>query len=248
MEISHSSPAGTSTTARNEQERCQVSITSPVERLMESMSLLISGFLVDHPNCSCVEVLNIVIAILRTESKLLNLETIEYCHLDHFPWKLLNDYKQGLSGVHGDNNTSDFLNDLSLDIASRWLGQEFNQMNNTVSKSVEAFKAKNISCIDNLPPAEQLIDTLFPRSMKLLFTTWIGIKRNESQKALGLQEIQSCKDDDQDCGLDSPKESRPAYTQQTFSRYPLVQLILEFAKQTLISGVAHVLYSRLIQQ
>lgn len=101
---------------------------------------------------------------------------------------------------------------------SYWVGNKFRKYKEEISQKVTEFKKRHIATIDSLPPAEKVIVELFPQAMIVLLKTWM---EDESQKPQG--------------------------DPQTFLPFPLIQLILEFANQTLVSGVSHVLYSRLIR-
>lgn len=111
-----------------------------------------------------------------------------------------------------------------LFVISRWLGREFNKFQGEIEIKATEFKKKHITSIDNLPPAHQLIDELFPECMRILLLMWMGADTEEGNQA---SQARTCA--------------------KHFSLFPCVQLILEFANQILVSGVAHVLYSRLIK-
>ncbi|KAL3856466.1 hypothetical protein ACJMK2_011220 [Sinanodonta woodiana] len=134
---------------------------------------------------------------------------------------------------------------LLLQIISDWLGKEFHSLEKEIAKRVDLFKKENINAIDNLPPSQVIIDTLFPSFMKQLIINWLGISEKSDQDNTDL----FCFEYDHDY---SPKIKKPrasvtssvtGESQSPF--YPLVQLILEFASNSLVSGVAHVVYSRL---
>jgi hypothetical protein len=105
-----------------------------------------------------------------------------------------------------------------LYVMCHWVGGEFKKCKEEISQKVTEFKKRHIATIDSLPPAERVIEELFPLSMIVLLRTWM---KDETPKT--------------------------ATESQSVLPYPLIQLILEFANQTLVSGVAHVLYSRLIR-
>ena len=115
---------------------------------------------------------------------------------------------------------------------ARWLGTEFANYHAHVNESVTAFKQKHIRCVENLPSAEVLVSEVFPSSMQTLLRCWLRVGDDaEKQNATNAERSR-----------DSVTEAVPSLT-----LFPVVQLILELANQNLLSGVAHVLYSRLIQ-
>ena len=159
---------------------------------------------------------------------------------------------------------------LALCIISKWLGKEFNKYGASIAAQVEQFKSKNIDRINDLPPAGQLVHALFPPAMCCLLQNWMGFIDNEESEQHLDHETVTChsgtSDEGNETNSDHPKsreihEPRPSKKPRQWvcdqhgdeSRertvkhlYPLIQVILEFANQTLISGVAHVLYTRLI--
>ncbi|XP_070572128.1 uncharacterized protein [Ptychodera flava] len=224
----------------NDQESCNITENKLLEEVSELLTKSSSSN-ASHPATAAI--LKSIVEIRKIESRLLN----GVMDFEHFPWKLIRDYEQGLVTFSENlphDFTVDMVHNLSLDVVCAWLGGKFKKMTTSISNNVDKFKADHISCIDNLPPAEQLIDALFPRSMKILFATWIGIKDNESQQPGDLSGNVADRASASSKTKTPQQQSQP---RQRFSRYPLVQLILEFANQTLISGTAHVLYSRLIQ-
>ncbi|KAK2837220.1 hypothetical protein Q5P01_014432 [Channa striata] len=62
----------------------------------------------------------------------------------------------------------------------RWLGQQFNAMNSSISQKVENFKVQHIEQISNLPPAEELASELFPEPMQTLLLHWMGLSEESS--------------------------------------------------------------------
>lgn len=93
---------------------------------------------------------------------------------------------------------------------SKYLGDEFKDLQPGIGERVTEFKKKHITSIDNLPPSSLLVKELFPECMRVLLLSWIG---NENR-----QDVNS-----------------------------IIQVILELVNTSLVSGVAHVLYSRLIR-
>jgi hypothetical protein len=123
-----------------------------------------------------------------------------------------------------------------LNFVSKWVGTELHKFEDKISIDVAKFMQSHIKCIDNLPPPEEIIDEIFPLCMKELIFHWMNP-----------QNIESC---DKPC--DSEFEDH-VYSQEqkrfkSCSNKPdfhVIQLILEFANNALISGVAHVVYSRI---
>ena len=132
-----------------------------------------------------------------------------------------------------------------LYVVSEWLGKEYHQLESAISKRVENFKKENLMAMDNLPPSESTIDMLFPVFMKQLLVNWLHGPRDSETVSLDWlaasafadhnysPPVKVCRTD----GSGSSCSERPLF--------PLVQLILEFATDSLVSGVAHVVYSRL---
>ncbi|XP_078083188.1 uncharacterized protein LOC144502790 [Mustelus asterias] len=58
---------------------------------------------------------------------------------------------------------------------SNWLGHQFYSANASISRQVEEFKTTHIDRITDLPPAEELVDKLFPEAMKVLLLSWMGL-------------------------------------------------------------------------
>ncbi|XP_048411887.1 uncharacterized protein si:ch211-110p13.9 [Stegostoma tigrinum] len=63
---------------------------------------------------------------------------------------------------------------------SNWLGHQFYSANGLISKQVEEFKTTHIDSITDLPPAEDLVDKLFPEAMKVLLLSWMGLDDNSA--------------------------------------------------------------------
>lgn len=98
-----------------------------------------------------------------------------------------------------------------------WAGKQFRRWKSDIETNVTDFKTTHIATIDKLPPAETVVKELFPQSMIILLTSWMDMGSTSSET------------DD-----------------KSWLPFPLMQLILELANQTLVSGVSHVLYSRLV--
>lgn len=122
-----------------------------------------------------------------------------------------------------------------LTIVSMWLGSEFNNCSTTISRRVDEFKQQHINCIDNLPPANEIVDHIFPVFMSALLLHWQGFSSIMNE----LNETQLMVEHN----YNSKKSKMEDF--HTGPNYPLIQLILEFANNALISGVAHVVFSKI---
>lgn len=151
-----------------------------------------------------------------------------------FPVQLLDKYLKTVEGSLSKNHFDiPCKRETALCIMSDWLGKQFHGMESAVSVKVDQFKKDHISCIDNLPPSENIIKTLFPVSMTQLVSNWIGLNSENV-----------CADvSDHDYG--PPEKRIRGAGLQDWSLYPVIQLLLEFANNSLVSGVAHVVYSTL---
>eukprot|EP00057_Strongylocentrotus_purpuratus_P012563 XP_011667037.1 PREDICTED: uncharacterized protein LOC100891149 [Strongylocentrotus purpuratus] len=141
------------------------------------------------------------------------------------------------------------------EVLAEWLGSKFNREISQISERVVEFKQRNIDQINNLPQAKNLVNTLFPKPMVDFIMTWLGT-RTEQRMASSDLGVTLASDLDHvegshRTGHDDHVGNRPTLgkkrTEEGNSRYPLAQFILELANQTLISGMAHVIYPRLIQ-
>ncbi|KAJ8394316.1 hypothetical protein AAFF_G00047230 [Aldrovandia affinis] len=56
-----------------------------------------------------------------------------------------------------------------------WLGRQFHAANACISRQVEGFKMQHIEHITDLPPAEELVEELFPEAMRVLLLNWMGL-------------------------------------------------------------------------
>ena len=117
----------------------------------------------------------------------------------------------------------------ALCVISRWMGTVFYELRGQLSDQASEFKRKHIGNIHNLPNADYVIDQLFPQVMKVFLLSWIDSGNHK-------------------CDMQEKDDNEPSSKLALLkSPFPLIQLILELANQTLVSGVAHVLYSRLVQ-
>lgn len=122
----------------------------------------------------------------------------------------------------------------ALNTLSRWLGEEFRKLEPAIAKRVLTFKEQHINSIDNLPPAEQVALELFPPCMVQLISAWIGLTELHSADSLQM---------DHNYGHKQKSSDKPPG--QNRNLFPIIQLILEFANNALVSGVAHVVYCQL---
>lgn len=130
-----------------------------------------------------------------------------------------------LSGGENSNNIStDFTSHL-LERTSVRLGRDFANLNSLVQKKVNRFKSENIHCIDSLPSAKDTCESIFHPAMIRLFEEWLSVTHIENINS-------------------TPSSSKTHLC--VSSNYPFIQHILELCNNTLISGVAHVIYSRLL--
>ncbi|XP_078591155.1 uncharacterized protein LOC144870621 [Branchiostoma floridae x Branchiostoma japonicum] len=160
----------------------------------------------------CIELLTSLVSILKDTGSM------------GLPLDLLGSFVTNVRQLTEDQlQDESHMRQTSMVVVSEWLGQQFQMSNKDIVGRVEDFKKRHIMCVDNLPPAEEIIDELFPPAMKTLFLTWMASSSGNKESGGGSDRLM----------FDS-------------SQFPVLQLILEFANHTLISGVAHVLYSRLI--
>ena len=147
----------------------------------------------------------------------------------YFPLELINDYNLLIE------NEEDYVNDFEIPLQkhivlcliSKWLGCEFSELYAKINDKTVKFKTEHITNISEMPPSIELVQHLFPKCMEILLLEWMK-KHNEV-----LQENEPTK--------------KKLKTDKLNKLYPFLQLILEFANDSLVSGVSHVLYSRLIQ-
>lgn len=114
---------------------------------------------------------------------------------------------------------------------AKWLAKSFCHLHPQVKGQTSRFKQENIQCVDSLPCAQDLCAALFPRAMVVLFEDWLVFTHAASFPSA-----------DEHSG----KRRKPSNPESSALIYPFIQLILEFANNTLVSGVAHVLFTRLI--
>ena len=126
-----------------------------------------------------------------------------------------------------------------LYVVSEWLGREYHKLELLISERVENFKKENLMAMDSLPPSESTIDMLFPSFMKQLLVNWLqGPRGSDTITLASAFADHTYSPPVKVCRVEGNSSTeRPLF--------PLVQLILEFATDSLVSGVAHVVYSRL---
>ncbi|VDI09143.1 Hypothetical predicted protein [Mytilus galloprovincialis] len=153
--------------------------------------------------------------------------------LDHYPkvilpvtfsTELLEEFKGCDSNIRKNE-----IHDRFLNFICKYVGKELNKFDAQISDNVVIFKENHIKCIDNLPPPEKIIDDIFPLCMKELIYHWMN-----SQKEF----------DNLDMYTPQQKRLRASSSWNT-PDFQIIQLILEFVNNALISGVAHVVYSRI---
>ena len=116
---------------------------------------------------------------------------------------------------------------------SECLGQAYNSLAVAIMQRVEQFKKDHIGHIDELPSPHSLVNQLFPQCMQELLIQWMG------PHGTGYPE---------DHSYSTPeKKLKRGKDHEVEKLYPFIQLILEFTNNALITGVAHVLYTRLLQ-
>jgi len=119
------------------------------------------------------------------------------------------------------------MSDHILNSTSTWVGRQFGKLNSQVQEKVTKFKEANIESIQNLPDSRTMCESLFPLCMRRLFEEWLGV--SHLTESVSEETPQT-------------KKSKP----QPPDIYPFIQLILEFANNSLLSGVAHVVFTRLL--
>ena len=128
-----------------------------------------------------------------------------------------------------------------LCLLSEWLGQQLCSLSDALHCKVEDFKQRNINCIENLPCPRTLVDLVFPRCMQVLLVHWLGQGEEEETEGLHGASDHSYST----LAVKRPDVATPVCTPSS-DKFPFIQFILEFANNALISGVAHVVYSRLV--
>ena len=133
-----------------------------------------------------------------------------------------------------------------LCLLSEWLGTQMHLLSDALQRKVMSFKEKNINCVENLPCPRTLVDLVFPQCMQILLVHWLGQEEEEvdAEDAHGASDHSYSSVDVDDDG-EHPSIAKGASVASS-DKFPFIQFILEFANNALISGVAHVVYSRLV--
>ena len=158
-----------------------------------------------------------------------------------FLWEILDEYRITLKDSAQLKNFTDQIPlnfNVLLCVMSRNIGEQFSSFKKSISSNVDIFKTEHINEIDNLPSAQELVRLLFPHCMQIFMVAWMGTNSEVDPNGPSPKRRKLRKDFQQDGSQDT--ESQPPNV------FPFIQLILEFANNVLISGVAHVLYSRLL--
>ena len=170
---------------------------------------------------------------------LLNNDLDNECSL--FIWEILDEYRITLKDSAQLKNFTDQISlkfNVLLCVMSGNLGEQFSSFKKSISSNVDIFKTEHINEIDNLPSAQELVRLLFPHCMRIFMVTWMGTNSEIDPNGPSPKRRKLRKNFQQD-GLQDIESQPP-------NVFPFIQLILEFANNVLISGVAHVLYSRLL--
>ncbi|XP_063397293.1 uncharacterized protein LOC134681575 [Mytilus trossulus] len=190
-----------------------------------------------HPDlANCLIKLNQFLMFMysETDEDFLTLFCDVIClFLDHYPNIILpvtfsTELLEEFRGCDPDCSKNE-IHDKFLNFICKYVGKELNKFESLISDNVVKFKENHIKCIDNLPPPEQIIDDIFPFCMKELIYHWMN-----SQKEF----------DNLDMYTPQQKRLRASSSGNT-PDFQIIQLILEFVNNALISGVAHVVYSRI---
>ena len=136
------------------------------------------------------------------------------------------------------------LSDYMLEATSDWLGQEFHSMKDLVQQNVENFKTENISSISALPSAEKTC-AMFPRAMVRLFEQWLS-PAVTADVNVDVTNSETNQEDESQAGSKAANQA-PTLNTTKNCIYPFIQLLLEFANNSLISGVAHVVYTQILR-
>lgn len=134
-----------------------------------------------------------------------------------------------------------------LRIICDWLGEEFARLRTTINQHVDMFKADNIDRISDLPSPQTVVHRLFPHSMIVLMLRWMDNTDNQSTSSDRQTVDFSDSEDSLATSKASIDHSYIANDCQESKLFSFIQLILEFANGSLVSGIAHVLYPRLLQ-
>lgn len=146
---------------------------------------------------------------------------------DLFPFNVLQTYIDLATTNSAANATGGFhahQDDLMLYVVSSWLGNEFLRLKTCVQDQVTKFKQEHIHCINSLPNPKLLVQELFPACMAELLERWMGAQTEKIHQ----------------------EHSYTKNSVHQLNQYPIIQLILELANDTLISGMSHAIYTQMV--
>lgn len=146
---------------------------------------------------------------------------------DLFPFNVLQTYIDLATTNSAANATGGFRahqDDLMLYVVSSWLGNEFLRLKSCVQDQVTKFKQDHIHCINSLPNPKLLVQELFPACMAELLERWMGAQTEKIHQ----------------------EHSYTKNSVHQLNQYPIIQLILELANDTLISGMSHAIYTQMV--
>ncbi|KAL4223771.1 hypothetical protein ACF0H5_017237 [Mactra antiquata] len=179
------------------------------------------------------------------QTKIASSDDVLFKLMEEFLTQVKPDLSDGISPTSTENNSFNIPNYkfILLYLISDWLGHEYQALESQIAEKVYKFKQENIMTIDLLPSSENLTDTLFPSFMKLFIENWCGF--GESRKSAS-NETRHNAGPDSEIGADHCYSEPMRVVRDT--NHPLVLLMLEFGSNSLISGIAHVVFSRLKAQ
>ena len=145
-----------------------------------------------------------------------------------------------------ENQNTDYTNDFDIDseknkllcFICQWLGSELQNIRQVISAKTEQFKKSHITNIDNMPAPEIVVRNIFPQCMVDLLSHWMdeeGLNEEDTKSSATLDQTTDSNEIKLEANVSSNK------------LYPFIQIILEFTNNCLVSGVAHVIYPRLLQ-
>ncbi|KAL8610897.1 hypothetical protein ACOMHN_056752 [Nucella lapillus] len=123
----------------------------------------------------------------------------------------------------------------ALSVFGAWLGEEFRHFRPAIFQRVTAFKQRHISNLSGLPSAAEIVTELFPPCMVQLISAWTGLA--ESQKVEAMEADH--------CYHGGGGASSAVSQQQNRAQFSLMQLVLELLNNSLVSGIAHVVFCKL---
>ncbi len=194
------------------------------------------------------------LSVLKTTLELFALDALnERCC--NFLSQFLCAYRAFLTGTQEQSSVNCDKFDALLRAASTSLGGVFHEFKEAIGDKVELFKLQNINQIDSLPSAKEIVQTLFPQCMQDFMVAWMcgpDTDKNQENSASVARDhdysplAKKARRNSLSAANDSVENTNQENERQSPNIFPFIQLILEFANNVLISGVAHVLYSRLL--